>query len=164
MSLAILTPSAKPSNRTRTARLVSLLLASFIGMAQVTTAQQSVAKPVFTDGQAQVVPAFSNSSEWIREHLWVETEFDSDKNGKKDRVHVDVTRQKQTDTEGLKVPVIYESSPYFAGTANGGAILWDVKHELGAEPPARTFHPDIRLEPNRTMISNELVGTWVPRG
>ena len=164
MSSAVLTPSAKPSNRTRTARLVSLLLASFIGMAQVTTAQQSVAKPVFTDGQAQVVPAFSNSSEWIREHLWVETEFDSDKNGKKDRVHVDVTRQKQTDTEGLKVPVIYESSPYFAGTANGGAILWDVKHELGAEPPARTFHPDVRFEPNRTMISNELVGTWVPRG
>jgi X-Pro dipeptidyl-peptidase len=133
-------------------------------MAQVTTAQQSVAKPVFADGQAQVVPAFSNSSEWIREHLWVETEFDSDKNGKKDRVHVDVTRQKQTDTEGLKVPVIYESSPYFAGTANGGAILWDVKHELGADPPARTFHPDVRFEPNRTMISNELVGTWVPRG
>ena len=164
MSSAVLTPSAKPSNRTRTARLVSLLLASFIGMAQVTTAQQSVAKPVFADGQAQVVPAFSNSSEWIREHLWVETEFDSDKNGKKDRVHVDVTRQKQTDTEGLKVPVIYESSPYFAGTANGGAILWDVKHELGADPPARTFHPDVRFEPNRTMISNELVGTWVPRG
>ena len=64
-------------------------------------AQQS--KPVFADGQAQVVPAFADSSEWIHEHLWVETEFDSDRDGKRDRVHVDVTRQKQTDSEGLKV-------------------------------------------------------------
>src|SRR3984885_9742979 len=55
------------------------------------------AKPVFVDGQAQVVPAFSTSSEWIHESLWVETEFDSDHDGKRDRVHVDVTRPKQTD-------------------------------------------------------------------
>lgn len=127
-------------------------------------AQAASAKPVFRDGQAQVVPAFSESSEWIREHLWVETEFDSDRNGKRDRVHVDVTRQKQTETEGLRVPVIYESSPYFAGTGDGGSILWDVKHELGVEPPARTSHPNIRFEPNRVRISNSFVSRWVPLG
>lgn len=128
------------------------------------SAQDQPAKPVFLDGQAQVVPAFADSTGWIRESLWVETEFDSDKNGKRDRVHVDVTRQKQTETEGLRVPVVYESSPYFAGTGNGGAILWDVKHEIGAEPPARTTHPIIGFDPNRTMISGSLVSTWVPRG
>ncbi len=122
------------------------------------------AKPIFSDGQAQVVPAFSDSSKWIRERLWVETEFDSDHDGKPDRVYVDVTRQVQTETEGLHVPVIYESSPYFAGTGNGGSILWDVKHELGAEPPARTTHPTIGFDPGRTRISNSLVATWVPRG
>lgn len=122
------------------------------------------AKPIFDNGQAQVVPEFSNSEEWVRERLWVETEFDSDKNGKRDRVHVDVTRQKQTETEGLKVPVIYESSPYFAGTGGGGEILWDVKHELGVEPPARTNRPNIPFNPNRNRISNSLVSTWVPRG
>lgn len=120
--------------------------------------------PVFVDGQAQIVPAFSESGEWIRERLWVETEFDSDKNGKKDRVHVDVTRQKQTQSEGLKVPVIYESSPYFAGTGDGRSILWNVQHEIGAEPPARTTHPTISYDVNRTRISNSLVSTWVPRG
>jgi len=67
--------------------------------------------PRFVDGQAQVVEAFSKPAEWIREQLWVETEFDSDRNGKRDRVHVDVTRQAQTQSAGLKVPVIYESSP-----------------------------------------------------
>ncbi len=121
------------------------------------------AKPIFVDGQAQVVGAFSNSSDWIRESLWVETEFDSDHDGKRDRVHVDVTRQKQTETDGLRVPVIYESSPYFAGTGSGD-INWDVHQELGTDPAPRKYHPNIRFDPKRTLISNSQVGTWVPRG
>lgn len=137
---------------------------AFALLTAAAAAQDSVAKPVFRDGQAQVVPAFQNSDEWIRERLWVETEFDSDRDGKRDRVHVDVTRQRQTETQGLRVPVIYESSPYFAGTGDGGSILWDVKHELGAEPPARTGHPDIAFSANRSRISNSLTTRWVPLG
>ncbi|MFM7322749.1 MAG: CocE/NonD family hydrolase, partial [Armatimonadota bacterium] len=121
------------------------------------------ARPVFADGQAQIVAAFANPSEWIRERLWVETEFDSDRNGKRDRVHVDVTRQRQTETEGLRVPVVYESSPYFAGTAGGAEINWDVRHELGATPPPHV-HTPVPFNPNRTSISNSLTGAWVPRG
>ncbi len=74
--------------------------------------------PVFMDGEAQIVPEFADSSSWIRHDLWVETEFDSDKDGKKDRMHVAVTRPKQTETEGLKLPIVYETSPYFAGTGS----------------------------------------------
>ena len=141
---------------------------SFLGLVVLLSpslliAQTTTAKPIFTDGQAQIVPAFTEPTEWIHEHLWVETDFDSDHDGKKDRMFVDVTRQKQTSTEGLKVPVIYESSPYFAGTGNGN-INWDVRQELGAEPPARTFHPNIGFDPNRVVISGDLVRTWVPRG
>ena len=90
------------------------------------------AEPVFKDGEAQIVEAFADPDNWIREDLWVETEFDSDGDGKLDRMHVDVTRPVQTDTEGLKLPVVYESSPYYAGTAGLDAdIFWDVLHELG---------------------------------
>src|SRR5690349_14336450 len=99
------------------------------------------ARPVFQDGQAQVVPAFEDGAQWIREKLWVETEFDSDRDGRKDRVFVDVTRQRQTETEGLKVPVVYESSPYYAGTSGPRQFLWDVKQEVGAVPPPRTSQP-----------------------
>src|SRR5262245_14603260 len=68
----------------------------------VTSAQTpEKAAPVFTDGQAQIVPAFQDQTQWIRQTLWVETEFDSDKDGYRDRVFTDVTRPKQTDTEGL---------------------------------------------------------------
>src|SRR5665213_3327205 len=65
------------------------------------------AAPVFVNGMAQVVPAFQDTAKWIHQDLWVETDFDTDHDGKNDRVHVDVTRPGQTATEGLKVSVVY---------------------------------------------------------
>ena len=146
----------------------ALLIAASVALALAQAAaayqQAEPAKPVFEDGQAQVVEAFNDSNEWIREQLWVETEFDTDGNGKPDRVHVDVTRQKQTDTEGLKVPVIYNTSPYFAGTAGGSDFFWDARHELGETPPVRKAAPDVGYRAKVDVISNSLVNTWVPRG
>ena len=122
------------------------------------------AKPVFENGEAQVVEAFSNEADWIREDLWVETEFDTDNDGKPDRMHVDVTRPKQTETEGLKLPVVYESSPYYAGVAgNVPGSFWDVRHELGKAGKERV-HPDVQRRGERPIISNSQIKTWVPRG
>jgi X-Pro dipeptidyl-peptidase len=45
----------------------------------------------------------------------VETSVDSDGDGRPDRVHVSVVRPRQTETDGIRVPVIYETSPYYAG-------------------------------------------------
>lgn len=121
--------------------------------------------PVFEDGQAQIVEGFKNPQDWIKHDLWVETEFDSDQSGKPDRMHVSVTRQKQTDTEGLKVPVVYVTSPYFAGTSSTDKeYMWDPKHELGADPPERKNPPEIKLRSNRPSISNSHTRQWVPRG
>jgi len=119
--------------------------------------------PVFYNGQAQVVPGFQDKSQWIKQELWVETEFDSDADGKPDRVHVAVTRPKQTETEGLKVAVVYESSPYFAGTMKNQK-MWDVKHELGAEPPPRPVNEQAKFIPVRPEISRTEIDTWLPRG
>ncbi len=94
------------------------------------------AAPVFVNGMAQIVPAFQDSSTWIRQELWVETNFDTDHDGKKDRVHVDVTRPRQTETEGLKVSILYGSSPYYAGTARG-QVNWNVQQELNDQPQPR---------------------------
>ena len=143
--------------------LTAALLATFPGAPSATQAP-SPAKPVFEHGQAQVVPAFEDGTQWIRETLWVETEFDSDKDGRNDRMFVDVTRQRQTETEGLKVPVIYESSPYYAGTSGDRKFLWDVKQEVGAEPPPRTSQPSIQFRADRANVSNSHVNTWLPRG
>ncbi|MBC8404239.1 MAG: Xaa-Pro dipeptidyl-peptidase [Planctomycetes bacterium] len=122
------------------------------------------AKPIFVDGLATDVPEFKESKDWIQHELWVETEFDSDGNGKLDRVHVDVTRQKQTDSEGLQVAVIYETSPYFSGVAGGNGFYWDTNHELGKKPPKRKEAPQIRYQDRSGPISRSLLRTWVPRG
>ena len=121
--------------------------------------------PVFKDGEAQIVTLFDTPDKWIRTDLWVETTFDTDGDGKPDRMHVDVTRPYQTETEGLKLPVIYESSPYYAGTAgNDKGVFWDVKHEIGEKSAITRVHPEVIRTGKRPIISNSLIREWVKRG
>ena len=123
------------------------------------------AVPIIKDGETQVAPRFKDSDMWIRHDLWVETDFDSDGDGKKDRMHVDVTRPRQTETEGLKVPVIYNSSPYFAGTAKPvHDFMWDPRQELGEDPLKRRKAPSAKRKGERPIISKGHVKDWVPRG
>ncbi len=120
--------------------------------------------PVILNGEAQKIPAFENQKDWIRHDLWVETEFDSDGDGKPDRMHVDVTRPKQTDTEGLKLPVIYESSPYFAGTAgNNPEYFWNVRQELNTVPVQHVHPTQIQRRGKRPVISTSQT-KWIAYG
>ncbi|HEX7939758.1 MAG TPA: Xaa-Pro dipeptidyl-peptidase [Gemmatimonadaceae bacterium] len=142
-------------------------LVAIAAFACTASAQGPTAKaaPVFVNGMAQVVPAFQDTTQWIRQHLWVETDFDSDHDGKNDRVFVDVTRPGQTETEGLKVSIVYGSSPYFAGTSREDPN-WDVKQELDAESPRRqpASPPPYRADRTRITFDRGLVSQWVPRG
>ncbi len=125
---------------------------------------RAVETQVFVDGQAQVVAAFADPKQWVHDVLWVETEFDSDGDGKLDRMHTDVTRPAQTE-DGLKVAVVYETSPYFAAVAaESPNYTWNPRHELHESPPPHEAPPAIRFDPNKLQISNALVAEWVPRG
>ena len=121
--------------------------------------------PVVVNGETQVIPEFQDAEKWVRHDLWVESEFDTDGDGKLDRMHVGVTRPEQTETEKLKLSVILVSSPYFAGT--GGTdkqYFWDPRHEIGATPPPHTHFPLIKARNNRPIISNSHTKTWIPQG
>ena len=132
----------------------------FYILAPIMSGQDS---PHIVNGQAQVVSGFANPDSLIREDLWVETEFDSDGDGLLDRMYVAVTRPVQTNF-GLKLPVIYESSPYYAGTAgNDRDLFWNVKHELG-EVPEPPRHTEVVRKGERPILSNSQINTWVPRG
>jgi X-Pro dipeptidyl-peptidase len=121
--------------------------------------------PIVVDGQTQVIPEFKDPDLWIRHDLWVETVFDSDGDGRLDRMHVDVTRPRQTESQDLKLPVIYISSPYFGGTSSTAReFFWDVRHEPGATPPQRKHPPAIKRTETRPVISKALVNEWVPHG
>ena len=142
----------------------NLLIILFVSISCSIFAQAEKAVPIFKDGEAQIIPAFEDSEKWVRHDLWVETEFDTDGDGKLDRMHVAVTRPFQTDTEGLKLPIVYISSPYFAGVAgNVDGLFWDIKHEIGAVEKERV-HPEVKRRGERPIISNSHIKTWVPRG
>jgi X-Pro dipeptidyl-peptidase len=128
------------------------------------TALYAQALPIIENGQTQVVAAFADSTQWLRHDLWVETGFDSDGDGRPDRVHVAVTRPLQTQTEGLRVPVVYETSPYYSGGILALESFWDIRHEVGAVPPPRRPYPQAPQRIQRPRLSNGHVATWLPRG
>jgi X-Pro dipeptidyl-peptidase len=168
----------QPTPRTRLIKTLVFAAAAGMTLALLTLAAPAAAQdtgagseparpgpvgPVFEDGQAQIVEAFADSASWIREEVWVETDFDSDGDTIPDRVRVAVVRPAQTDGEGLKVPVVYESSPYYSGIAIDTDAFWPVRHELGAPPADRGDYPAPPHQP-RSGISNSHVDQWVPRG
>ncbi|SFQ33194.1 X-Pro dipeptidyl-peptidase [Amycolatopsis arida] len=80
--------------------------------------------PVFVDGEAQ--PVF-DPADVVREHAWVTAPVDSDADGADDLVHVEVVRPRATE-RGLRVPVVYQASPYYAG--GNDITMHDVDREL----------------------------------
>ena len=145
---------------------IVLFAAALVSASTAAFAQDSSkSEPVFVDGEAQVVEGFKDPKLWVRQELWVEAEFDTDGDGLKDRMHVDVTRPKQTDSEGLTVPVIYETSPYFSGVGSTDSkYFWDPHQEVHGKPKPREHMPAIARQKNSPVISNEFVDTWVSRG
>lgn len=151
-------------------RMIShrIILALLLLICTNSIAQKKVG-PIFRHGEAQVVPDFMDESTWIREELWVETEFDSDYDGKLDRMHVWVTRPAQTETDQLKLPVIFMPSPYYG--LKIGAMLglgskksnWKVKHELG-ETPKPHKHKKLKTRTKRPLFAAYYDRTWVPHG
>lgn len=132
---------------------------------QAQTSNPADARPVIKEGMAQIVEAFDTPDKWIRHDLWVETSFDTDGDGKLDRMHVSVTRPYQTESGDLQLPIIYETSPYYAGTAGlGPGIMWNVRHELGEPAPEPRVHPEVQRRGERPIISNSHINEWVRRG
>ncbi len=145
-------------------KLTVLLAIILTPLFSVIAQTENKSVPLFENGEAQIVPEFKDQEKWIRHDLWVEAEFDTDGDGKLDRMHVAVTRPNQTETEGLKLPVVYVSSPYFAGVAGSvDGLFWGVKHELGESAKERV-HPEVVRTGKRPIISNSHIKTWIPRG
>ncbi|MFC7344043.1 Xaa-Pro dipeptidyl-peptidase [Saccharopolyspora griseoalba] len=94
-------------------RCAAVLFAALFALPLVgaTASADPPQRPVFREGQAQ--PVF-DPAEAVREDLHVTAPVDSDRDGRPDRVHAQVVRPAETE-RGLRVPVVYRASPYFAG-------------------------------------------------
>ncbi|MGK3204020.1 Xaa-Pro dipeptidyl-peptidase [Amycolatopsis sp. MEPSY49] len=115
----------------KAARTAVLLLALATLPLTAVPAEAAPPAPVFTGGQAQ--PVF-DPADVVREDVWVTAPVDSDHDGADDLVHAQIVRPRATQ-QGLKVPVVYQASPYYAG---GNDIAnHDVDVELYAPGYAR---------------------------
>lgn len=92
-------------------RTVLLAAVCVLPLSGVPAAAQPPQGPVFEDGEAQ--PVF-DPAQAVREDLFVTAPVDSDHDGQRDRVHVQVVRPAETE-QGLRVPVVYQASPYYSG-------------------------------------------------
>jgi hypothetical protein len=91
-------PEPRPKGEVRSSSAAALLAFATLGVviAQTPGPSSGPAAPVFADGQAQVVPAFQDETQWIRETLFVETELDSDADGKRDRYRMSARKEVAT--------------------------------------------------------------------
>jgi predicted acyl esterase len=128
----------------------------------VASARPQPAVPTFAHGLAQAVFS-TNPADWYSGEAWVQAPFDSDGDHRQDRIHVDFTAPGEVVSDGLKVPVIFEDSPYYAGTANDYSN-WAVDHELGFPPSFRPLAPFWAPFNTSPTISTRYESTWVPRG
>jgi X-Pro dipeptidyl-peptidase len=72
----------------------------------------------------------------ITETVFVETTVDSDMDGKRDRVRLQLSRPAETESQGIKVPVIFEHSPYRynQGDAANHNVDFSVLPQEGIQP------------------------------
>ena len=74
-------------------------------------AQDPTPPPWLKVENGQTQPQFA-LGQAIEQTVFVETELDSDDDGRLDRVRIRISRPRETETLGYKVPVVFEHSPY----------------------------------------------------
>src|SRR5215207_4280360 len=92
-------------------------LAAVVAACALASEAHAQAPPVIdtTGGKTQPVFGYADA---IRERVFIESPYDSDKNNVKDVIAIDIKRPKATN-EGLKAPVIMDPSPYYSTLGRG---------------------------------------------
>ncbi|MFY1692132.1 Xaa-Pro dipeptidyl-peptidase [Plantactinospora sp. WMMB782] len=148
-----------------------ILGAYAIGLALVVAPVPAHAAPttpppgiVVQDGMTQ--PVFS-LADAVEERVWVETPLDTDHDGRRDRVVADISRPRETATAGLRVPVIFEHSPYRKDTWNDvpyPSVLVDELPQSRSDGASARRAADPGVLRAKVNLPGQLDDYYVPRG
>ncbi|MEV5691254.1 Xaa-Pro dipeptidyl-peptidase [Micromonospora globbae] len=120
---------------------------------------------VVSDGMTQ--PVFS-LADAIEERVYVQTPVDTDHDGRLDRVAIDISRPRETATEGFKVPVIFEHSPYRKDTWGDvpyPSVLVDALPQNGVTRSGlRSLDMGVQRAEAKANLPGSLDDYYVPRG
>ncbi|MEW2357769.1 Xaa-Pro dipeptidyl-peptidase [Spirillospora sp. NPDC029432] len=139
----------------RSATIATLAAAALIGAAGAAEARAAVPRIVVKDGLTQ--PAFSYKDA-IREHVFVESPVDSDGDGRRDRVNVDIVRPKESD-RGLKVPVIMDASPYYDNAGRGNESERKTYDANGNPVKFPLFYDNYFVPRGYAFLAVDMIGT-----
>jgi Predicted acyl esterases len=101
----------------------------------------TTSKPLFFNGKAQAV---FDTAKLIRDVVYVESSVDSDHDGQRDLLKVEIIRPEDTE-KGLQVPVLYTASPYNQGTndESGEKATYSDNVPLNKKQPNHLSYEDI---------------------
>ncbi|GGP14290.1 CocE/NonD family hydrolase [Nonomuraea glycinis] len=128
----------------------------------VAPAASATAKPKIKVSGGLTQPVFSYKDA-IREHVRVPSTVDSDGDGKKDLIRVDIIRPKESGP-GLKVPVIMHQSPYFGEPGVGFEVE---KKKYGADGNLTKFpmfYDNYFVPRGYALVSVDMTGTRLSDG
>jgi X-Pro dipeptidyl-peptidase len=104
----------------------------------------------------------------IEQTVYVETPLDTDRDGRRDRVRIRVSRPGQTESQGIDVPVVLEHSPYRGdlGNALNHPVDVDDLPQSGAHKRASTAlaRPVSVARAKADLPGTTLDDYYVPRG
>jgi X-Pro dipeptidyl-peptidase len=127
--------------------------AALIALAAPATATAKPPKWLQLDDNGVTQPQFALANA-VEETLYVQTRLDTDRDGKRDRVRIRVSRPGETESEThpIRVPVIFEHSPY------RGDLGSPANHNVDFDRlPQDQFGP-------RADLPGQLDNYYVPRG
>lgn len=119
---------------------------------------EQATEPLFFNGKAQAV---FDPHQLIRDVVYVEAPLDTDEDGKRDLLKVEILRPRQTE-QGFKAPVLYTASPYNQGINDeaGSAMMHNVDVPLEEKEPNELTYEDIHYqdEPKPLPAKRQIAG------
>jgi X-Pro dipeptidyl-peptidase len=125
--------------------------------------------PPWLELENGVTKAKFDFAQAIEQTVFVETELDSDFDGRRDRVRIRLSRPRETDTQGYKVPVVFEHSPYRGNTGslpNHNVDFDRMPQEILGSKKAKRRRAAAAVARARSKpdLPTQLDNSYVPRG
>ncbi|MFE2279082.1 Xaa-Pro dipeptidyl-peptidase [Streptomyces sp. NPDC059454] len=95
----------------------------------------------------------------VREAVWVDTGLDEDRDGRTDRVAVDIVRPREPAQRGRKVPVIMDASPYYSCCGRGNESQKKTYDANGDVVRMPLFYDNYFVPRGYAVVGVDLAGT-----
>lgn len=106
--------------------------------------------------ESRPVHSYENA---VREAVWVDTGLDADRDGRPDRVAVDIVRPREAAAQGRKVPVIMDASPYYSCCGRGNESQRKTYDANGDVVRMPLFYDNYFVPRGYAVVGVDLAGT-----